>query len=45
MTAKTSMPTFERVAVTISGGIVLFMICYWISHIVGAVHMLRLAYG
>ena len=45
MNAKTRMQPLERLAVTISAGIVLFMICYWISQIAGAVHMLRLAYG
>ena len=45
MTSKISPRTFERLAATLSGGIVLFMICYWISQIVGVVHMLRLAYG
>jgi hypothetical protein len=44
-TAKFSPRTFEIVAATISAGIVLFMICYWIVQIVGVAHMLRLAYG
>lgn len=45
MPSKTTVRTFERLAATISGSIVLLMICYWISQVVGVVHMLRLAYG
>ena len=45
MTSVRRMTLREKIATAISGGVVLFMIVYWLIQIVGVIEMLRLAYG
>ena len=45
MTAWQRMTAQEKLAVSVSGTVVAFMIVYWITQVVGVIHMLRLAYG
>lgn len=37
--------TREKVALAVSGGILLAIVIYWITQIVGVIEMLKLAYG
>ena len=45
MNAPRNMSTQEKVAVATAGGILLAIVIYWITQIVGVIEMLKLAYG
>lgn len=40
-----AMAVRERIALIVSGAIVVASVCYWIIQVVGVIEMLRLAYG
>jgi hypothetical protein len=45
MNASRKLSTQEKVAAVVSGGIIVAMVIYWITQIIGVIEMLRLAYG
>lgn len=45
MSSDRNLSTREKIAVAVSGGILLAVVVYWITQIFGVIEMLRLAYG
>jgi hypothetical protein len=45
MNAPRKLSTQEKIATAAAGGILLAIVIYWITQIVGVIEMLRLAYG
>jgi|GEM_PF-4237037 hypothetical protein len=45
MNTERKPTTQEKIAIAVSGGILLAVVIYWITQIFGVIEMLRLAYG
>jgi hypothetical protein len=45
MNALSKMSTQEKVALGTAGGILVAIVVYWITQIIGVIEMLKLAYG
>jgi hypothetical protein len=45
MNSPRKFSTREKIAAGISGGILVVIVIYWITQIVGVMEMLKLAYG
>lgn len=45
MNAPRKLSTQEKVAAVTAGGILVAIVIYWITQIIGVIEMLKLAYG
>jgi hypothetical protein len=45
MNSSRKLSTQEKVAAGVSGGILIAILIYWITQIMGVIEMLKLAYG